>query len=98
MEITYKGARLKKICTNASEAQKTYGLKMAEKIFLRINQIRSAPSLECLVQYRIGDCHPLKGNRQGEYAMALVQPYRLIFDQQEDSIIQVRVISIEDYH
>ena len=31
MEITYKSRRIEKVCTLASEAEKKYGLEMAEK-------------------------------------------------------------------
>ena len=51
-----------------------------------------------MVQYHIGRCHPLKGNRKGQYAMDLVHPYRLIFEQIEDEIKIANVMEIVDYH
>ena len=51
---------------------------MAEKIHMRIDQISAALSVEMMIQYRIGRCHPLKGNRKNQYAVDLVHPYRLI--------------------
>lgn len=71
---------------------------MAEKIHLRIEQIQAADSVEELVKYSIGNCHPLKGDRAGQYAMDLVQPFRLIFDKDKEEVLWVRIIEVTDYH
>jgi proteic killer suppression protein len=60
--------------------------------------LRAADSVDDLVQYAIGRCHPLKGNRNGEFAMDLVHPYRLIFKKIDNVVELVRIMSIEDYH
>ena len=60
MKITYKNNKIKKVCTNVSEAEKRHGLEMAEKIMLRIDQISAALSVEMMIQFRIGRCHQLK--------------------------------------
>lgn len=82
---------------NFGTAQKEYGDKMAVKIHQRIEQIEAAESIETLVHYSIGRCHPLSGNRQGQYAMDLVHPHRLVFVEKNTNI-EIQVISIEDYH
>ncbi|WP_323985029.1 type II toxin-antitoxin system RelE/ParE family toxin [Fusibacter ferrireducens] len=96
--MKYKSNKLERVCTNYSFAKKEYGDQMAILIHQRIDQIRSATSVEMLVQFSIGRCHPLRGNRKGEYAMDLVQPYRMIFEQKDKKIQVVRIIKIEDYH
>ena len=70
---------------------------MAEKIQLRIKQIKASDSVEQMVQYNIGRCHPLRSNRENQYAVDLIHPYRLIF-KKNGSDIQVLVIEITDYH
>ena len=42
MEITYKSRRIEKVCTLASEAEKKYGLEMAEKISELAQQINES--------------------------------------------------------
>jgi len=79
-------------------ATRRYGEKMAEKIAQRIMELKAAETVEMLIQFCIGRCHPLKGNREGEYAMDLVQPYRLVFEKKEETLQVVRINSIEDYH
>lgn len=38
MQIEYKNRKIEKICTNRSEAEKKYGIEMAEKIQLRVDR------------------------------------------------------------
>ncbi len=98
MDISYKTSKLKKICTDASFAQKNYGIEMAEKIQLRIDQISAADSVEFMIQYKIGRCHPLHHNREGQYALDLVQPYRLVFEKNGNKTKIVKILEIVNYH
>ena len=98
MDITYKNNKIKKVCTDAKTAERTYGREMADKIHQRIDEIRAADTVEMLVQFHIGRCHPLSNNRKGQYAMDLVQPYRLIFEKFSEDLQIVRIIEIKDYH
>lgn len=86
------------MCTIASEAEKKYSTEMAEKIHQRIDEIDASDTVEEMVQYHIGRCHPLKGNRKDQHAMDLVHPYRLIFEQIGDEIKIANVMEIADYH
>lgn len=98
ISVEYKSKSLEKTCTNYTEAQKKYGKEMAELIHLRVDQIKSTPSVDMLVRYSVGRCHPLQGNRKGEYAMDLVHPFRLVFQHKDKNIQLVKIINIEDYH
>ena len=98
MDIKYKNNSIKKICTNATIAERTYGREMADKIHQRIDGIAAADTVEMLIQFHIGRCHPLTQNRKGQYAMDLVQPYRLIFEKNGDEIQIANILEIVDYH
>ena len=39
MDITYKNNKIKKVCTDAKTAERTYGREMADKIHQRIDEI-----------------------------------------------------------
>ena len=97
MEVTYKNAGIRKVCTNAQEAEKKYGILMAEKIHQRIDQIHAMDTVEHLVQYKVGRC-PLKGDRKNQYAMDLVHPQRLIFEKRGNEIQIANILEIVDYH
>lgn len=51
MNITYKTRKIKKICTNAHEAEKKHGTEMAAKIHLRIDEISASDTIEDMIQY-----------------------------------------------
>lgn len=71
---------------------------MAELIHLRIDQLNAAETVEEMINFSIGRCHQLNGNREGQYALDLVHPYRLIFVKIDDQIQIVKIIKIVDYH
>lgn len=91
MEIKYQTRSIEKVCTNATVAEKRYGLEMAEKIQMRIDQITAASSVEYLIQYHIGRCHPLHHNRKNQFAMDLVHPMRLVFEKTAQ-IFKLRIL------
>lgn len=98
MEITYKNNKIRKICMDIKVAEKTYGAQMAEKIDMRIGEISAADTVEMMIQFRIGRCHPLTQNRKGQYAMDLVHPYRLVFEKNGNEIQIANILEIVDYH
>lgn len=98
LQVCYKSRSLERVCTIFIEAKKQYGERMAILIHQRVDQIEAATSIDELVRFSIGRCHPLEGNRKGEYAMDLVHPYRLVFEQVKGQIEVVRIINVEDYH
>lgn len=46
MKVEYNSKGIEKVCTNAVVAEKKYGAEMAEKIQMRIDQIKAADSVE----------------------------------------------------
>ena len=98
MDITYKNNKIKKVCTDAKTAERTYGSEMAYKIHQRIDEIAAADTVEMMIQHRIGRCHTLTQNRRGQYAVDLVHPYRLVFEKNGGDIQVAVIMEIVDYH
>lgn len=98
MDVKYRNKGIEKVCTNASVAEKKYGSNMAEKIHQRIDQIKAAENVEQMIQFKIGRCHPLHQNREGQYAVDLVHPQRLVFEKEGNEIQIANIIEIIDYH
>lgn len=98
MVVTYKSKSIEKICTDVSKAIRKYGEEIAQKIYQRLNEIRAVPSVEVMIQCHIGRCHRLEGNRNGQYSVDLVHPYRLIFTVKDAQIQIAKIIEIVDYH
>jgi plasmid maintenance system killer protein len=98
LQIHYRTRKLERQCTISVEARKTYGLDIAAKLQQRIAEIEAADTLDMLVQYNIGRCHVLLGGRQGQYAMDLVHPHRLIIEKDHNDMSVALIVDIIDYH
>lgn len=98
MEVRYKNKEIEEVCTNSKIARIKYGLPIAGKIKLRISELIKAKSVDNLIQNHVGRCHRLIGDRAGQYAIDLAQPYRLIFIQKGNEIQFVEIQEITDYH
>ena len=98
LQIKFKSKKIESECTDADVARKHFGQQMAEKIQQRMAEIESADNVEQMIQFKVGRCHHLKGDRKNQYAVDLVQPFRLIFTVKSD-LIEIAVIKeIIDYH
>jgi proteic killer suppression protein len=60
------------------KAVKAYGEDAARRYILRINTIKQTRNIEELMRLPVLQCHPLKGDRSGQYAVNITGFYRLI--------------------
>lgn len=98
VDVTFRTNKLKSICTDYSIAIREHGQDMAVLIHQRIDQIRSADSIDQLIMYKIGRCHRLKGSKKEQFAMDLIHPFRLILARENTVVSCARIEAIEDYH
>lgn len=103
MEVNFKSKKLEKVCTNISKAQKEYGQKIALKLFQRLGELQASGTLKDMSYIRSARLHPLKGKREGQYAVDLTGNYRLVFTADDGNIKleKIEVIKVEevvDYH
>ena len=97
-KLRTKTIKFGKICTDAKTAERAYGREMADKIHQRIDELHAADTVEMMIQWHIGRCHPLTQNRKGQYAMDLIHPFRLVFEKKGDEIQIANILEIVDYH
>ena len=109
MRVVVGDKKFAKVLDDDRKMNKVYGDRIGRKIRRRLEQMLSAETLESL-RYQGGRCHELKGNRQGQLAMDLSHPHRLIFaplppipvrgDGGLDwkKVTEIRIIEIADYH
>jgi proteic killer suppression protein len=80
LKISYRTPRLAAELASQTFCQKHYGAAAAKHIFLRIAALEAADDLAV---FRLNlpptYCHPLRGNRAGQYAMRIDTRLRLIF-------------------
>ncbi|MEN6565792.1 MAG: hypothetical protein ABFC57_05785 [Veillonellales bacterium] len=107
--IKYSNKTIEKVLNNDKLLIRTFGVSNARKIILRLNQIKAASSLGTMLTQRVGRCHPLSGDRMGQFAFDVEQPYRLIvmpkYDnkaaEQAKDLSQIKTIiimEVTDYH
>ncbi len=78
MEVTYKNNKLRKYAEDERFSVQKLGKVRSELYLQRIGDLISAQTLE-EVRHLPGKYHELTGNRKGQWACNLDQPYRLIF-------------------
>lgn len=108
MEIKFKDKHLQDLCNKRAVAVKNLGDVGARKLRTRLADIAAASRVSDLLA---GNPHPLKGDRQGQFALDLAGGWRLVFapanepiPRRDDASIDwsaVTIVSIEyigDYH
>lgn len=110
VKITFRDKRLEKLANNQRAMVRALGTIRAKKFRLRLQQLKFSDNLE-EVRFMSGNCHELKGDRKGQWACDLDQPYRLIFAPLEVpiptnvagqyiwiEILGLEIIEITNYH
>jgi toxin HigB-1 len=108
MEITFSDAKLQKVCEQQSVALKKLGAPCAAKLQKRLDDLLAVTNVQELVT---GRPHPLKGDRDGHFAVDLHGGKRLVFKPDNDpiprtedgkidwaNVTQVCIVFIGDYH
>lgn len=100
MNIIYKNNKIQKACEDFSVAKREYGENNAIKLHKAIKLLIAADDIEMLLRTKMQGCHRLVGDREGQYAMTLEQPFRLVFKIVNDEIhiISVKILEITNYH
>ena len=95
MQIEFRIKKLEKQYVQQKLAVKAYGNEVARKYIQRINIIKQAKDFDELSGLPGLRCHPLKGDREGQYAIYLTGFYRLIFTLVGESleIVQIEEVS-----
>lgn len=104
----YRNKKIEKLLTVPQYAIKCLGKYIAEKVYLRKDQIESADTLEIMITGRIGRCHPLHYDFEGMFGLSLKDQVRLIIqpDVKQDHMVyeklikckSVIIIGVVDYH
>lgn len=95
MIIRFRTKKLQAQYEDVRKAQQAYPRDVAEKYILRINLIKHSNSIDEVMQLPGLRCHPLKGDRTGQWAVKLTGYYRLIFTLNGDhlEIVQIEEVS-----
>lgn len=111
LDIAFKTPKLAKVCNAERTLKARYGDPMAKTIMRRLAVLKSAQTLSRVPKSNPERRRQLIGNRSGQYAVDLVQPYRLIFVPDHnplprlddggidtDRVTAITIVEITDYH
>lgn len=110
MDITFATKKLELLANNFTKCQAKMGTHRAKLLQKRLNALYIAKTLEDVREIP-GRFHELTGDRKGQWACDLDQPYRLIFEPHEQPIptdasgkyiwIEIKgveIIEVTNYH
>ena len=111
MEILFKSTKLRKIVSSEALLVREFGKENARSIMRRLVVLQAAECLSDVPRKRPERCHALSGKRQGQYAVDVKHPYRIILQPANDPIplledgsvdlervTSIRILGVEDYH
>lgn len=86
MEIHFASRKMQKLCNSEKEMRAKLGTRDAEKLKLRLNELKATTTLEDMRSVPAARCHELSQDRKGQLAVDLVHPKRLIFEPEHNPI------------
>jgi plasmid maintenance system killer protein len=111
LNILFQKKKLQKECNDFRLSQRKHGKRIAVLLRRRLDDLRAADVLADISHLPPTRCHELKGDREGQLAINLKHPYRLIFEPANDPISKkedggldwtkitaILIIEVEDYH
>jgi toxin HigB-1 len=79
VRVGFRTKKLERCYLDSSKAVREWGETIGRKYIQRINILQTAKTLNDLNSLPGLKCHPLKGDRAGQYAVRLDEAWRLIF-------------------
>ena len=86
MDVEFRSRKMRKQYEDHREAEKVYGAEVARRYIGRVNIIKQARDIDEMRRLPGLHCHPLKGDREGQWAVNLTGFYRLIFTLQGERL------------
>lgn len=98
MEVRFRTKRLEACYRESARAIRDFGPEVGRRYIGRINLIKATPDLDALLSLPGLRCHPLHGDRQGQWAATLIDRARLIFTFSDDAMTIVRIEEVSKHY
>ena len=111
MEVLFRTTKLQRICNSEREITRHYGQERGNLLKRRLADISAANSLAELSLLPQARCHPLSGDRAGQFAVNLAHPFRLILEPADEPVplkpdggidlgrvTRICIVEVIDYH
>ena len=86
MEVYFNKSRLRKVFESEAALNRKYGNRMARKIMMRLAVLEAASCLAEVPITKPERCHQLSEDRDEQFAVDLIHPFRLIFEVDHEPI------------
>lgn len=111
MQLYFVSTQLRKLCSSEKELVRRFGDRRGRVIARRLTELVALPALSLAYEVPHLRLHQLKAERDGQYAITVVDPYRLIVRPAENPVPRrddggidpervesLVVVEIVDYH
>ncbi len=98
MEVRFRTRKLEREYMESKRAIRAYGEAVARGYVERVNVIKHAVDIEQLEMLPGLDCHALKGDRTGQWAVKLTGRVRLIFTLHGEDLELVRIEEVSKHY
>lgn len=98
MKVQFSTKKLQKEYEDGRKAARAYGDRVARKFIQRVNLIKSTKNMDELNDLPGLDCHPLKGNLKGLWAIKLTGFDRLLFKVQGGPPVIIRIEKVSKHY
>jgi len=108
VEIFFLTNDIKKLCEQRRMMDRKLGAVCARKLRARLADLQAAINLS---EIHTGKPHPLKGDREGQFAISLHGGCRLVFESADEpvplkedgsvawhEVVKINIVFIGDYH
>ena len=110
IKISWSDRKLEKVCSDDRQGARHWGAENWARLRRRLASLLGAPTLQDMAGVP-GNCHQLSGDRDGQFALDLWGPYRLVFEPDHDPlptlpdegidrarVTDIRIREVVDYH
>ncbi len=111
MDIAFRTSKLEKTFNATAVLRKAHGARMAKVVMTRMAVLKAARNLMLVPTTPPDRRHQLRGDRDEQFAVDLVHPYRLVFEpnhkpapRKEDGgidterVTAITILDVADYH
>lgn len=98
MDVEFRSRKMQKQYEDHREAEKAYGTEVARRYIGRVSIIQKAHDIDELLRLPGLRCHPLKGDRAGQWAVNLTGFYRLVFSLRGERLEVARIEEVSKHY
>lgn len=98
MQVEFRTHRLRSCYVDSSTGTRAWGDKVARRYIERVNILKAAKTADDLYTIAALRFHPLKGSRQGQYSITLVDRWRMVVTFRDDALTVVRIEEVSAHY